>query len=62
MVRLVECADPATAELIARDTRTAAYRRLLGDRHLAVAAAHDVAFRDALVDLGFALPLATHGA
>ena len=62
VVRLVECADPATAELIARDTRTAAYCRLLGDRHLAVAAAHDVAFRDALVDLGYALPLATHWA
>ncbi|MGB7963920.1 MAG: hypothetical protein WCF12_13325 [Propionicimonas sp.] len=62
VVRLVECADPATAALIARDTRTAAYCRLLGDRHLAVAAEHDVAFRDALVDLGYALPLATHPA
>ena len=56
VVRLVECADPATATLIARDTRTAAYCRLLGDRHLAVAAEHDLAFRDALEDLGYALP------
>ncbi len=62
VVRLVECADPATAALIARDTRTAAYCRLLGDRNLAVAAEHDVAFRDALVDLGYVLPPATHWA
>ena len=60
VVRLVECADPATAALVARDTRTAAYCRLLGDRHLAVAAEHDLAFRDALEDLGYALPPATH--
>jgi hypothetical protein len=33
-MRLIECADPATAALIARDTRTAAYCRLLGDQHL----------------------------
>ena len=59
VVRLVECADPATAALVARDTRTAAYCHLLGDRHLAVAAEHDIAFRDALADLGYALPLAT---
>lgn len=60
VVRLVECADPATAALVARDTRTAAYCRLLGDRHLAVAAEHDLAFRDALADLGYALPLTSH--
>jgi hypothetical protein len=59
VVRLVECADPATAALVARDHRTAAYCRLLGDRHLAVAAEHDRAFRRALVDLGYALPPAT---
>lgn len=58
VVRLVECADPATAALIARDTRTAAYCRLLGDRHLAVAAEHDVKFREALAGLGYALPTA----
>jgi len=60
VVRLVECADPTTAALVARDSRTAAYCRLLGDRHLAVAAEHDLAFRDALEDLGYALPPATH--
>jgi hypothetical protein len=59
VVRLVECADPATAALVARDPRTVAYCRLLGDRHLAVAAEHDIAFRSALVDLGYALPVAT---
>jgi hypothetical protein len=59
VVRLVECSDPATAALVARHPRTAAYCRLLGDRHLAVAAEHDAAFRDALEGLGYALPLAT---
>ncbi len=56
VVRLVECADSATATLIARDKRTAGYCRLLDDRHLAVAAEHDVTFRDALVHLGYVLP------
>jgi hypothetical protein len=56
VVRLVECTDPATAALVARDTRTAGYCRLLGDRHLVVAAEWDAAFRDALADLGYALP------
>lgn len=60
VVRLIECADPATAALIARDPRTATRCRLLGDRHLAVAAEHDATFREALVDLGYALPPATH--
>ena len=60
VVRLVECADPTTAALVARDSRTAAYCRLLGGRYLAVAAEHDLAFRDALEDLGYALPPATH--
>jgi hypothetical protein len=59
VVRLVECADPATAALVARDPRTEAYCHLLGDRHLAVPAEHDVAFRDALVGLGYAVPQAT---
>ncbi len=58
VVRLVECADPATAALVARDTRTAPHCRLLGDRHLAVAAEHDAAFREALAGLGYALPTA----
>ena len=60
VVRLVECADPATAALIARHPRTTAYCHLLGDRHLAVAAQHDAAFRDALVDLGYTLPRSAH--
>ena len=53
-------ADAATAALVARDPRTAAHCRLLGDRHLAVPGEHDITFRDALVDLGYARPLATH--
>lgn len=56
VVRLIECPDPATAVLIARDSRTADFCHLLGDRHLAVAATHDTAFRDALVHLGYVLP------
>jgi len=56
VVRLAECADAATAALVARDPRTAADCHLLGDRHLAVPAEHDVAFRRGLVHLGYALP------
>jgi hypothetical protein len=60
-MRLIECADPATAALRPRHPN----RGLLPPTrrpHLAVPAEHDVAFRDALVHLGYALPPATHGA
>lgn len=57
VVRLVECKEPATAVLIARDPRTAPFCTRLGERHLAVGAEHEVAFREALTQLGYALPV-----
>ena len=56
MVRLVECADPATARLIAGDRRTRRLCEPIGERHLAISAEHEVAFRAALAPLGHVLP------
>jgi Helicase conserved C-terminal domain len=56
MVRLVECADAATAKLIAGDRRTRRLCTLIGERHLAVGAEHEAAFRAALAQLGHVLP------
>lgn len=53
LARIVECADPAVAALIARDRRT--HCTLLGDRHLAVAVDKETAFRARLHALGYAL-------
>jgi len=55
MVRLVECADVMTAQLIARDRRTRGLCELIGERHLAIGAEHDLAFRKALAPLGHVL-------
>lgn len=60
MVRLVECADAATAKLIAGDRRTRPLCELIGERHLAIGAEHEVAFRTALVQLGHVLPPGSH--
>jgi hypothetical protein len=56
MVRLVECADAATANLLAGDRRTRRLCTLIGERHLAVGAEREAAFRAALVQLGHVLP------
>lgn len=56
MVRLVECADAATAKLIAGDRGTRRLCELIGERHLAIGAEHEVAFRAALAQLGHVLP------
>jgi hypothetical protein len=56
MVRLVECADTSTAELIAGDRGTRRLCELIGERHLAVGAEHEAAFRAALIRLGHVLP------
>jgi hypothetical protein len=56
MVRLVECADAATANLIAGDRRTHRLCTLVGERHLVVPAEHEAAFRAALAQLGHVLP------
>jgi len=56
VVRLVTCADPSTAALIADDRRVRGYCRLVGDRQLAVPLEHDAKFRAALPAAGFVLP------
>lgn len=56
MVRLVECADAATVNLIAGDRKTRRLCTLIGERHLAVGAEHEAAFRAALAQLGHVLP------
>jgi hypothetical protein len=56
MMRLVECADTSTAKLIAGDRATRRLCELIGERHLAVGAEHEAAFRTALIRLGHVLP------
>lgn len=56
LARLIECADPALATLIANDTRTKNYCLLAGERHLAVFADAETRFRSALRKLGYSLP------
>lgn len=54
--RLIECADPATAALIARDRSLRPLCRPIGDKHLAVALDHELKFRNALLKLGYVVP------
>ncbi len=56
VVRLVECADPALAVLIAGDRRLRGLCQPVGDRHLAVAVDREPEFRKALRALGHMLP------
>ncbi|UWZ36233.1 helicase-associated domain-containing protein [Dactylosporangium roseum] len=56
VVRLVECADPALAVLIAGDRRLRGLCQPVGDRHLAVTVDRDPEFRKALRALGHVLP------
>jgi hypothetical protein len=55
LVRLIECADPALAALIANDPTTRKYCRRAGGRYLLVPAASEAAFRRALRDAGHLL-------
>jgi hypothetical protein len=55
LARLIECADPALAALIANDTRTRTHCLRAGERHLVVPASSDAVFRRALHDVGFLL-------
>src|ERR1017187_2141647 len=55
LARLVECADPALAALIANDTRTRKHCMRAGEKHLVVAASSEAAFRRALRDAGYLL-------
>jgi len=61
VVRLVECADPALAALIANDRRLRRLSRRVGDRHIAVTIEQESEFRKALRTLGYVLPAETTG-
>ncbi|MGH3976043.1 MAG: helicase-associated domain-containing protein, partial [Pseudonocardiaceae bacterium] len=54
--RLIECADPALAALIAHDRALRALCHPIGDRHLAVSLDQELKFRTALLKLGYVLP------
>jgi len=56
LARLIECADPALAALIANDSRTKRYCLRAGERHLAVFADNESRFRTAVRKLGYSLP------
>jgi len=56
IVRLIECADPALATLIAGDRRLRDRCRLVGDRHLVVTVEREPEFRKALRALGYVFP------
>jgi signal transduction histidine kinase len=53
VARLIECADPALATLIASDRRLGGRCRLVGDRYLAVTVDREPEFRKALQALGY---------
>lgn len=54
--RIIECADPALATLIARDRIAGTRCTRLGDRHLAIPADAEPDFRKAVRKLGYVLP------
>lgn len=58
LARLVECADPTLAALIANDSRTRKSCMRAGERHLVVPASSEAAFRRALRDVGYLLSTA----
>ena len=53
LARLVECADPALAALIANDSRTRKHCMLAGERHLVVPASSEAAFKRTLREVGY---------
>lgn len=53
LARLVECADPALAALIANNSRTHKHCMLAGERHLVVPASSESAFKRTLRDVGY---------
>jgi hypothetical protein len=54
--RLIECADPATAALIAHDRNLRPLCQGIGDKHLAVPLDQELKFRNALLKLGYVVP------
>lgn len=55
-VRVIECADPATAALVVHDRALRSLCHPIGDRHLAISSDHELRFRKALLTLGYAIP------
>jgi hypothetical protein len=55
-VRVIECADAATAALIAGDRTLRSLCALIGDRHLAVSPEQELRFRKALLARGYVVP------
>lgn len=55
LARLIECADPELASLIANDSRTRKHRMRAGDRHLVAPASSEAAFRRGLREVGYVL-------
>jgi rRNA-processing protein FCF1 len=58
LARLVECADPALAALIANDSRTRKYCMLAGERHLVVPASSEATFKRTLREVGYLVAMA----
>jgi hypothetical protein len=57
LARLIECADPALAALIANDSRTRKHCMRAGERHLVVPASSEAAFKRALREVGYLLAM-----
>jgi hypothetical protein len=53
---VIECADAATAALIAGDSTLRSLCRRIGDRHLAVSPEQELRFRKALIATGYVVP------
>ncbi|MEK7369827.1 MAG: helicase-associated domain-containing protein, partial [candidate division NC10 bacterium] len=53
LARLIECADPALAALIANDSRTRKHCMRAGERHLVVPASSEAAFRRTVREVGY---------
>ncbi len=53
LARLIECADPALAALIANDSRTKKHCLAAGERHLVVPASSEAAFKRTLREVGY---------
>ena len=54
--RLIDCADPATAALIARDRSLRPLCHPIGNKHLAIPLDQELKFRKALLKLGYVVP------
>jgi len=54
--RVIECADPAVAALIAHDRGLRGLCRRIGDRHIAVPIDQELKFRKALLKIGHVMP------